>query len=141
MNDILALLHCLTPYVSNTAMRQMKRIVQAVLCIPDRVTMLSIARWTERGGSYRIVQRWYHTPLDWAAMMWAVVQVHLLDPAGEYLPAGVTWVAAGNGAEYTGGQWITVAAPLEKIPVFLRADSALRGLWSSAASEDKARRH
>jgi len=88
MNDIVALLHCLTPYVSNTAMRQMKRIVQAVLCIPDRVTMLSIARWTERGGSYRTVQRWYHTPLDWAAMVWAVVQMHLLDPAGEYLLAG-----------------------------------------------------
>ena len=44
-------------------MRQLKQIVFAVLCIPDRVTMLSIARWTERGGSYRTVQRWYHTPV------------------------------------------------------------------------------
>jgi putative transposase len=88
MSDIVALLHCLTPYVSNTTMRQMKQIVCAVLCIPDRVTMLSIARWTERGGSYRTVQRWYHTPLDWAAMVWAIVQIHLLEPDGEYLLAG-----------------------------------------------------
>jgi len=88
MNDIVALLHCLIPYVSNTTMRQMKHIVFAVLCIPDRVTMLSITRWTERGGSYRTVQRWYHTPLDWAAILWAIVQVYLLQPDGEYLLAG-----------------------------------------------------
>jgi len=88
MNEIVALLHCLTPYLSNTTLRQMKHIVFAALCIPDRVTMLSIARWTERGGSYRTVQRWYHTPLDWAAMVWSIVRIHLLEPEGEYLLAG-----------------------------------------------------
>jgi putative transposase len=88
MNDIVALLHCLTPYLSNTTLRQMKHIVFAALCIPDRVTMLSIARWTERGGSYRTVQRWYHTPLDWATILWTIVQVYLLKADGEYLLAG-----------------------------------------------------
>jgi putative transposase len=88
MSDIVALLHCLTPYVSKTTLRQLNHIVFAVLCIPDRVTMLSIARWTERGGSYRTVQRWYHTPLDWATILWTIVQVYLLKPDGEYLLAG-----------------------------------------------------
>ena len=88
MTDIVTLLHCLTPYLSNTTMRQMKQIVFAVLCIPDRVTMLSLARWTERGGSYRTVQRWYHTPLDWASILWSMIQVYLLKPDGEYLLAG-----------------------------------------------------
>lgn len=88
MSDIVALLHCLTPYVSKTTMRQMKQIVFVLLCIPDRVTMLSITRWTERAGSYRTVQRWYHTSLDWAAMLWAIVQVYWLQPDGEYLLAG-----------------------------------------------------
>jgi putative transposase len=88
MNDIVALLHCLTPYLSNTTLRQMKHIVFAALCIPDRVTMLSIARWTEHGGSYRTIQRWYHTPLDWAAILWTIVQVYLLKADGEYLLAG-----------------------------------------------------
>jgi putative transposase len=88
MNDIVALLHCLTPYMSKTTLRQLNHIVCAVLCIPDRVTMLSIARWTERGGSYRTVQRWYHTPLDWATILWTIVQVYLLKPDGEYLLAG-----------------------------------------------------
>ncbi len=88
MNDIVALLHCLTPYLSNTTIRQMKHIVFAVLCIPDRVTMLSIARWAEGGGSYRTIQRWYYTPLNWAAMLWSIVRIHLLEPEGEYLLAG-----------------------------------------------------
>jgi putative transposase len=65
-----------------------KQIVCAVLCIPDRVTMLSIARWTECGGSYRTVQRWYHTPLEWATILWTIVQVYLLKPDGEYVLAG-----------------------------------------------------
>ncbi len=88
MTDIVALLHYLTPHLSNTTLRQLNHIVFAVLCIPDRVTMLSIARWTERGGSYRTVQRWYHTPLDWAAILWTIVQVYLLKPDGDYLLAG-----------------------------------------------------
>ncbi len=88
MNDIVALLHCLTPYLSKTTMRQMKQIVFAVLCIPDRVTMLSIARRTEHGGSYRTIQRWYHTPLDWAALLWSIVRIHLFEPDGDYLLAG-----------------------------------------------------
>jgi putative transposase len=87
MSDIVALLYCLTPYVSKTTMRQMKQIVYAIVCIPDRVTMLSLARWAERG-SYRTIQRWYHTPLDWATMLWSIVRINLLEAEGEYLLAG-----------------------------------------------------
>jgi alpha-D-xyloside xylohydrolase len=46
-----------------------------------------------------------------------------------YLPAGTHWTAAESGTNYAGGQWITAAAPLDTIPVFLRADSSLRDLW------------
>jgi putative transposase len=88
MNDIVALLHCLAPYLSNTTIRQMKQIVCAVVCISDRVTMSSIARWAERGGSYRTIQRWYHTPLDWVTMLWSIVRIYLLEAEGEYLLAG-----------------------------------------------------
>jgi putative transposase len=97
MSDIVALLHCLTPYLSNTTMRQLKQVVFAVLCIPDRVTMLSIARWTQRGGSYRTMQRWYHTRLDWAALLWSIVRAHLLEPDGEYLLAGDEVVISKSG--------------------------------------------
>jgi putative transposase len=88
MDDIVALLDCLTPYLSTTNLRQLQHIILALVCIPNRVTMLGIARWTERGGSYRTLQRWYHTPLDWAMILWTIVRVYLLKPDGEYLLAG-----------------------------------------------------
>ena len=88
MTDIAALLPWLIPYLSNTTMRQMKYIVLALLCIPDRVALLNMARRAEGGGSYRTIQRWYHTPLDWAALLWSIVRIPLLEPHGAYLLAG-----------------------------------------------------
>jgi alpha-D-xyloside xylohydrolase len=38
-----------------------------------------------------------------------------------YLPAGTDWTDAWTGAEFAGGQCITVDAPLERFPVFVRA--------------------
>jgi hypothetical protein len=73
--------------MSKTTLRRLNPVVFAVLCISDRVTMLSIAGWTELGGSNRTVQR-YHTPLDWAMILWAIVQVNMLKPDGEYRLAG-----------------------------------------------------
>ena len=129
MNDIVALLHCLIPYVSKTTMRQMKHIVFALLCIPDRATMLSIARWTERGGSYRTVQRWYHTPLDWATMLWMVVKVHLLKPEGVYLLAGDEVVISKAGVKTHGrGQFYSSLArrPINSVS-FMAVSYLFRG--------------
>jgi alpha-D-xyloside xylohydrolase len=37
-----------------------------------------------------------------------------------YLPAGAKWTDAWTGKEFKGGQTIKAAAPLDKIPLFLR---------------------
>jgi len=37
-----------------------------------------------------------------------------------YLPAGADWRDAWTGAPAAGGQWVTAAAPLELIPVYVR---------------------
>jgi alpha-D-xyloside xylohydrolase len=42
-----------------------------------------------------------------------------------YLPLGATWTDAWTGAEYEGGQTVTVDAPLERIPLFLRDGAVL----------------
>ncbi|GAB4442714.1 MAG: glycoside hydrolase family 31 protein [Anaerolineae bacterium] len=42
-----------------------------------------------------------------------------------YLPAGATWTDAWSGETYTGGQQLTVDAPLERIPVYLRDEAKL----------------
>ena len=42
-----------------------------------------------------------------------------------YLPADTTWRDAWTGQIYAGCQWISVEAPLDRIPLFLRGDSSL----------------
>jgi alpha-D-xyloside xylohydrolase len=37
-----------------------------------------------------------------------------------YLPEGASWTDANTGCRYDGGQTVTVPAPLDIIPVFVR---------------------
>ena len=41
-----------------------------------------------------------------------------------YLPAG-TWIDYWSGAQYNGGRMVTVAAPIERIPIFVRGGALL----------------
>ena len=50
--------------------------------------MLSLSRWSEKGGSYRTIQRLYRTPIDWLQVHWLLVKTHLLRSNGVYLLAG-----------------------------------------------------
>jgi alpha-D-xyloside xylohydrolase len=51
-----------------------------------------------------------------------------------YLPAGRTWVDTATGEAHEGGQTITVAAPLETMPVFAAAGSAVLNMLSGPGS-------
>ena len=42
-----------------------------------------------------------------------------------YLPAGTTWYDYWTNTKHTGGQWIDVAAPIDRIPLFVRAGSVV----------------
>jgi hypothetical protein len=35
-----------------------------------RITQRGISRWTDKGGSYRTIQRFFHTPIDWSEVQW-----------------------------------------------------------------------
>jgi putative transposase len=74
MNEIITLIGCLAPYVTAMTLGQMEQIILGMLSISGRVTMLGLSRWTESGGSYRTLQRWYQTPLAWAELMWVLVR-------------------------------------------------------------------
>jgi alpha-D-xyloside xylohydrolase len=50
-----------------------------------------------------------------------------------YLPEGVRWLEAWTGQVYPGGQTVTVSAPLEQIPVFLKEDSRLAKAFQALA--------
>ena len=68
MPDILPILLTLSPILSKTSCHQLHRIVVAMLAMTGRITQLGISRWTQKGGSYRTVQRFFHTEIDWLAV-------------------------------------------------------------------------
>ncbi len=70
MTEILALLQHIAPLLEPVTFRQMSRIIFAMLVISGRITMLGLSRWADKGGSYRTIQCWYHTPMAWEAMHW-----------------------------------------------------------------------
>lgn len=102
MPDILALLQCLAPLLSATTLGQFSIIIAAVLAMTGRVTMLGISRWTEQGGSYRTVQRFFNSALDWGQLHWTLVKTHLLHPQDTYILAGDEVVVTKAGDETHG---------------------------------------
>lgn len=88
MLDILALLQCLDTELEMTSIRRLSRIIQAMLAMSGRVTMLGIARWAERGGSYRTVQRFFSTAIPWASLLWVFFRQHCYSARETYILAG-----------------------------------------------------
>ena len=52
----------------------MTLIIDALLSMMGRVTMLGLSRWTEKGGSYRIVQRFFKEKIDWPMLRWQLIK-------------------------------------------------------------------
>ena len=102
MMNILALLQHLSPCLDKTTIRQLSRIVPAMLAMTGRVTMLGISRWTGKGGSYRTVQRFFHTPIPWATLFWLFFRRHLLQADDLYLFAGDECVVTNAGKQTYG---------------------------------------
>jgi hypothetical protein len=50
-----------------------------MLAMTGRVTMLGLSRWTEKGGSYRTIQRFFNTVINWRKLHWLLIRPHLLD--------------------------------------------------------------
>ncbi len=64
--------------------------------------MLGLSRWANKGGSYRTVQRWYHTQFPWEMMHWTLFLKSLLKLSGEYIIAGDETVIGKAGKETHG---------------------------------------
>ncbi len=84
MVDIVSLLLGLHPTLSVTTIRQLSRIALGLLAMTGRVTMLGISRWTDRGGSYRTVQRFFNTVIPWGTLFWVFFRRHLYHPEDLY---------------------------------------------------------
>lgn len=88
MTEILALLQSIAPLLEKKTIRQISQVVFGMLVITGRVTMLGLSRWTDQGGSYRTIQRFYHSLLPWAEILWTFFVKRIWQPEDEYLLVG-----------------------------------------------------
>jgi putative transposase len=88
MVDIVALLQCTRPHVTATTVRQLSRIIVAMMGMTGRVTMQGLARWAGQGGSYRTIQRFFATVIPWGILFWVFFRHHVYSPNKVYLVAG-----------------------------------------------------
>ena len=70
--DIITLLQSVNHLHSQKVWRQLIVIAEGMLAMTGRVTMLGISRWTEAGGSYRTIQRFFAE-----AILWPKINLHL----------------------------------------------------------------
>jgi len=107
MTEILALLQSIAPLISKTTLRQMSHVIFGMQVTIGRVTMLGLSRWTDKGGSYgcavrnhyRTIQRFYHTVLPGAEMLWTLFVKWIWKPGDEYILAGDEVVVSKAGKE------------------------------------------
>lgn len=102
MREILALLQNIAPVVSATILQQMSHVISGMLISNGRITMLELSRWTEKGGSYRTIQRLYHTPMLWLQIQWIFFVSQLQKTNHEYIAAGDEVVFGKAGKETYG---------------------------------------
>ncbi len=102
MIDIVARLHCTHPYMTMTTVRQLSRIIVALLAMTGRVTMLGLSRWAGKGGSYRTIQRFFYTVIPWGIVFWVFFRHHVFDPQDRYIAAGDECVVTKSGKKTHG---------------------------------------
>jgi hypothetical protein len=88
MPDILPLLDCFAPYLSAASTRQLSHIISAIITMSGRVSMLGMSRWTDKGGSYRSIQRFFYTVIPWSQLFWTFFRAYLFNPEDVYLLVG-----------------------------------------------------
>src|SRR5918999_5867426 len=88
MLDIMRVFACLSQRLSTTELRQLTRIPEALLSMSGRVTMRGLSRWAGQGGSYRTVQRFFNTVLEWGQLQWLLIRTHLVDPDDVVVASG-----------------------------------------------------
>jgi hypothetical protein len=102
MPDILALLQNIAPLLEKTTLRQLSQVIFGMLVTSGRITMLGLSRWTEKGGSYRTIQRLYHSVLPWKTLQWLFFQERFLKAEDEHIIAGDEVVTSKAGKETHG---------------------------------------
>ena len=102
MLGITTLLISLQPFLSTCQFCQLTVISEALLMMQGRITMQGISRWTGKGGSYRTIQRFFTTSIDWGQLHWHLIKPFVLKSPGVILIAGDATVVTKSGKETFG---------------------------------------
>ena len=102
MTEIIATLSALSPHLNRRALNQLTIIIEAVLAMTGRVTLLGLSRWAEKGGSYRTVQRFFKEKMDWPTLRWQLIKRHLTGAKPVWLLLGDEVVVTKSGKETHG---------------------------------------
>lgn len=100
--DIITLLSVLRQCLDETSVKQLAVIVKAMVTMSGQVTMLGMSRWTEKGGSYRTIQRFYNKVIPWDLVLWLIFRTHVYRVGEEYLGVGDESVVTKAGKETYG---------------------------------------
>ena len=116
MSEILALLQNIAPLFGSKVFRQMSQVLFGMLAINGRMTMLGLSRWTEKGGSYRTVQRFFSESLPWKAIQWLFFQKCILKKDDEYVIFGDEVVISKAGKKTYGVDYFFSGLQQQVIP-------------------------
>ena len=116
MPDILPIILALSPELSTTTCRRLHRVVLAMFSMTGRITQLGISRWTNKGGSYRSVHRFFHTPIDWLAVQWLFFQLFTDYEDGVFLLVGDESPISKSGKQTYGVGWFFSSVLGKAIP-------------------------
>lgn len=102
MNEIIAILNTLSPHLTARPLKQMTLIIEAMLSMTGRVTMLGLSRWTEKVGSYRTVQRFFNEKIEWSMLRWQLIKHYSQETKGIGLLIGDEVMVTKSGKETLG---------------------------------------
>src|SRR5664279_3738215 len=124
MNEIIAILNTVSPHLKARTLKQMTLLIEAMLSMTGRVTMLSLSRWTEKGGSYRTVQRFFKEKIEWSALRWQLIKQHTQETKGMWLLIGDEVMVTKSGKETHGLGIFFLRSMRDRSRVVPRSDSA-----------------
>lgn len=116
MIEILSILQCLNLCMDGTTLKRLKIITLALLSISGRVTMLGISRWAGEGGSYRSVQRFFNTTIDWKKVQWHLIRNFFLNTSDTFILAGDETVVTKSGKKTFGLDWFFSSVYGKSVP-------------------------
>jgi putative transposase len=102
MPDIMVLFACFSQCLDRTTIRQLCRVAEAMLSMTGRVTMRGMARWADKGGSYRTMQRFFTTSLSWGTLQWVLIRHHLFEHDDVFVMGGDEVVVTKSGKQTYG---------------------------------------